>query len=290
MAAPLCRSQRSVARGIKRSPFHGIAWFDFAHHKSLLVVTVDSLWEGEDTVALTPGQGLRKTASFHPRAILVLKTHIMHCGPDPPVRVYVRPSPPTTQLQHTKQSDCLCASLSTNSGLSPLRQSGTMHRRVFNDPGHVHFLTFSCYHKHQFLTDDRVRSWLTDSISTAGSKHNIAIWAYVIMPDHVHMLVHPISEMYSISRFLRDIKEPVRHRLVRYFRDNAPTKLELMKARQGRREVHRLWQAGGGFDRNLTDWDRIQRAIEYIEWNPVRRGFVSTPRTGSGQVRVPERA
>ena len=38
-----------------------------------------------------------------------------------------------------------------------------------------------------------------------------------------------------------------------------------------------MWQAGGGFDRNLTEWDRIHKGIEYIEWNPVRRGLVVDP-------------
>ena len=41
--------------------------------------------------------------------------------------------------------------------------------------------------------------------------------------------------------------------------------------------MHRLWQAGGGFDRNLTDYDRINKAIEYIELNPVRHGYVKDP-------------
>lgn len=152
-----------------------------------------------------------------------------------------------------------------------------MPRHAFNDPGHVHFLTFSCYHRHQFLTDDRVRAWLVDAIELARKKHQFALWAYVIMPDHVHLLINPTNEKYSISDILRDIKEPVSHRLVKYWRDTAPWKLELMKARQGKRKVHRLWQAGGGFDRNLTDWDRIAKAIVYVEWNPVRRGFVGEP-------------
>ncbi|MBI5868912.1 MAG: hypothetical protein HZB43_11620, partial [candidate division Zixibacteria bacterium] len=58
-----------------------------------------------------------------------------------------------------------------------------MPRHAFNAPGHVHFLTFSCYHKHQFLTEDRVRVWLVESIDLARKKHRFALWAYVIMPD-----------------------------------------------------------------------------------------------------------
>ena len=30
-------------------------------------------------------------------------------------------------------------------------------------------------------------------------------------------------------------------------------------------------------DRNLYSLDTIERAIEYIEWNPVRRGYIEEP-------------
>ncbi len=39
-----------------------------------------------------------------------------------------------------------------------------------------------------------------------------------------------------------------------------------------------MWQAGGGYDRNLFNWDTIEKAIDYVEWNPVTRGFVSDPK------------
>ena len=42
----------------------------------------------------------------------------------------------------------------------------------------------------------------------------------------------------------------------------------------GQRTFHWVWQPGGGFDRNLHNRDAIRRAIEYIEYNPVRRGLV----------------
>jgi len=152
-----------------------------------------------------------------------------------------------------------------------------MHPQKYNDPGHVHFLTFSCYHKHQFLTEPNVREWLVESINWAREHDGFALWAYVFMPDHVHMLIHPLHDSYSISTIQRDMKEPVTHRLVQHWRDTAPAKLQLMAARQGQREVYRLWQSGGGYDRNLYDWEMIEKAMDYIEWNPVRRGLVADP-------------
>ncbi|HEX9750149.1 MAG TPA: transposase [candidate division Zixibacteria bacterium] len=152
-----------------------------------------------------------------------------------------------------------------------------MPRRSYNIPGHAHLLTFSCFHKHQFLTDDKVRRHLADSIDLTRRLENFTLWAYVLMPDHVHLLVHPGSDVYSIPRILNRIKSPVAHHFVHEWKETAQQRLRLMLARQGKRVVHRLWQAGGGHDRNLTDWDAIANAMDYIEWNPVRLGLVAEP-------------
>ena len=153
-----------------------------------------------------------------------------------------------------------------------------MKRRSFNSAGHAHFLTFSCFHRRQFLTGDFARICLGESIEFARDRHDFALWAYVFMPDHVHLLIHPHRGQYSIGTILRDIKEQTSRRVIRHVRENTPWKLEAMKARQGRRMVHRLWQAGGGYDRNFFTGETIRKAIEYIEWNPVRRSLVVSPR------------
>lgn len=152
-----------------------------------------------------------------------------------------------------------------------------MALRVYNDPGHAHFLTFSCFHRRQFLTNHLVRTWLSQAIDTARQEHDFALWAYVFMPEHVHLLIHPHRDRYSISNILREIKLPVARSWVAHLHKTNPQRLLSMKARQGKRVVHRLWQAGGGYDRNLFNWEAIARTVDYIEWNPVTRGLVSNP-------------
>ena len=94
-----------------------------------------------------------------------------------------------------------------------------------------------------------------------------------------------------MSLILRDIKEQSARRVIRHLRDSTLWLLKLMRSRQGKRIVHRFWQAGGGYDRNLYSGKLIERAINYIEWNPVRRGYVATPcdwRWSSAQARSGE--
>ena len=152
-----------------------------------------------------------------------------------------------------------------------------MNRQRFNDSAHAHFLTFSCYHRRQFLTDDFARQCLARTISFARARYDFALWAYVFMPEHVHLLIHPRLPEYSVGDILRDIKEQPARQVIQRWRERSPWKLEKMRARQGTREVHRFWQAGGGYDRNLYSQEKINRAVDYIEWNPVRRDIVEEP-------------
>ena len=78
--------------------------------------------------------------------------------------------------------------------------------RRYNDPGHADFLTFSCFRRQPFLLSDRVRHWFIDAIELARQRHQLHLWAYVIMPEHVHLLIYPRADVYSISRILSTLK------------------------------------------------------------------------------------
>ena len=71
--------------------------------------------------------------------------------------------------------------------LNYLRQKArrVMDRRKpckrYNDPGHAHALTFSCFKRQSFLSKDGSRKWLIEAIDRARFKHRFHIWAYVIM-------------------------------------------------------------------------------------------------------------
>jgi len=61
----------------------------------------------------------------------------------------------------------------------------------FNTPGDAHGLTFSCQGNLPLLDCDRVRWSLAHAIEAAKVKHDFEVWAYVIMPNHAHMIVKP---------------------------------------------------------------------------------------------------
>jgi putative transposase len=151
----------------------------------------------------------------------------------------------------------------------------SMRRPALNEPGHAHELTFSCCRRFAFLKAERTCQWLADAIDEARREWDFALWAYVFMPEHVHLLLYPRRPKYDIRIILQKIKEPVGRKAVQYLRGNAPQWLPRITVKRGERLERRFWQAGGGFDRNAVEPQTVLTMIEYIHANPVRRGLAN---------------
>jgi len=152
----------------------------------------------------------------------------------------------------------------------------TCHR--YNHSGHAHALTFSCFGGQPFLDRDRTRQWMLHAIKPAQMEHALDIWAFVIMPEHVHLLFHPRETRYDVSRILTTLKQSVAKRAMHFVKASAPSFLPRMtdKHPNGKTTI-RFWQRGGGYDRNLWSPGYIWETIEYIHDNPVRRGLCNRP-------------
>jgi len=146
----------------------------------------------------------------------------------------------------------------------------------WNWAGHAHELTFSCYLNRPFLSKERTCQYLADAINASRVKHDFDLWAYVFMPDHVHLVIHPRQEHYLIGQILRSIKQPVSRRAVEYLRRDNPDGLKLLATGQ-QDEPYRFWQKGGGYDRNITKVETLLESMRYIHNNPVRKRLAQTP-------------
>ncbi|HUY87776.1 MAG TPA: hypothetical protein VMV10_03485 [Pirellulales bacterium] len=108
----------------------------------------------------------------------------------------------------------------------------------------------------------------------ARQKLDFDVWAYVFMPEHVHLIVHPRRLQYSMADIRKAIKEPVGRKAVAYLRSSGSHWLEKIARRRGRRVEYCFWMSGGGYDRNLVEPSTLLKTIVYIHLNPVRRGLV----------------
>jgi putative transposase len=124
------------------------------------------------------------------------------------------------------------------------------------------------------LSKDRTCQWLANSIDNARDAFDFDLWAYVFMPEHVHLIVHPSRVVYEIEDIRQAIKEPCARDAVAWLVANAPEWLPRISVNKKNRVRRHFWQKGGGYDRNIEEPRTLLEMIGYIHENPVRRRLV----------------
>jgi len=151
-------------------------------------------------------------------------------------------------------------------------------RETWDEPGHAHFVTYSCVRRLPLLSKDRTRRWVVEAIECVRSELRVAVWAYVIMPEHVHLLIHPQDARFQMRRILAGLKRSVSDHAKRHLETEGRTDwLRRLTVSYPSRRVFRFWQPGGGFDHNIFREKTVPAVIDYIQANPVRRGLVRSP-------------
>ena len=138
-------------------------------------------------------------------------------------------------------------------------------------------LTFSCFDRYKFLNSDRTRHWFVEALDAERKNWPIDLWAWVLMPEHVHLLVAPHYPDVAVGQFEGKIKERVARKAIRWLEAYAPEWIPKITVQEGSRTRRRFWQPGGGYDRNIDQFDTLESVIGYFHMNPVRRGLVDRP-------------
>jgi putative transposase len=155
------------------------------------------------------------------------------------------------------------------------------HRKLvrhYDEPGHAHELTFSCYQRLPLLSDPKRCVLLSGAISRALPRCGFELAAFVYMPEHVHLVVVPTCQEARIAKLLFAIKRPFSHRVKRVLAEEGnPLMARLTVRERPGRTAFRFWQEGGGYDRNIRNLETLRTAVEYLHNNPVRRGLCDSP-------------
>jgi putative transposase len=123
----------------------------------------------------------------------------------------------------------------------------------YQQTGEFHFLTFSCYRCRPYLSTVAAMELFEDALERVRLRYLFAVAGYVVMPEHVHLLVN----------------EPRRGLLSR-----AVQALKLSVSMRSRERP--FWQAHY-YDFNVSTHAKFVEKLRYIHRNPVRRGLVAKP-------------
>lgn len=144
-------------------------------------------------------------------------------------------------------------------------------RRRFENPGEARFVTFSCQHRLPLFSNDRIAEAFVDHLGRVRDKLGFGLVAWVVMPEHVHLLALPRSGEAEMPRILQAIKQPFAKRVLHRWRELEAPVLEQLVDDAG---MARFWLRGGGYDRNITSDHEWFEKVDYIHQNPVTRGLV----------------
>jgi putative transposase len=84
-------------------------------------------------------------------------------------------------------------------------------RRIYGR-GHLHFVTFSCYHRLPLLKTARARDIFIRELAKLRDEMSFHVIGYVVMPEHVHLLLSEPPQG-TLSTVLQKLKLRVARRL-----------------------------------------------------------------------------
>ncbi|MCK4359939.1 MAG: transposase [Candidatus Cloacimonetes bacterium] len=139
-------------------------------------------------------------------------------------------------------------------------------KKAFNKG--MYFLTFSI--KRLYYIFDRHNRWdiLLDSLKYCQKYKGLKIYNYVFMLNHIHLIV----KNNDVSGFVRDFKRFTSKELKKNILDTEPKILKLF-IENGE---YNFWQAKNMPEHIFSEKFYITKA-NYIEQNPVRKGYVYQP-------------
>ncbi len=154
-----------------------------------------------------------------------------------------------------------------------------------DEAGHSHFWTISCYRRLQFFHDDGMKRVTVTALWRLRQRFGICLQAYVIMPEHLHVLLYPHrrgdDRPVPISKLLQSFKQHIglfgKQRLRDVWRKQgqlwSPPLNRWAKGEFGKQEIMNT----RGYDRNIFSEHELREKVDYIHKNPLIRGLVPRP-------------
>jgi len=136
---------------------------------------------------------------------------------------------------------------------------------------HARYLTFSTYHQLPLFNNDQIKDAFVNQLQSTREKTGFHLLAWVIMPEHVHLLIWPKLPEYPVSKVSWTIKRNFAKHVIKRLHE---LDADILKELKTPNAQTRFWQRGGGYDRNIHSQDEINEKISYIHMNPVRKGLV----------------
>ncbi len=142
---------------------------------------------------------------------------------------------------------------------------------AYNGPTHLYFITASIVDwKHLFITSEYINIPL-NSLAWLQQQKRILLFAFVIMPSHLHAILKPVSD--SIGAIVQQFGSFTAHEILKKLRiESQKDLLDLFhQKKRDQRHEHSIWQDIQA--KNIYSMDFLQQKMEYIHQNPIAKDW-----------------
>jgi len=141
------------------------------------------------------------------------------------------------------------------------------------EPTQPHFITCTILHWIPIFTRTQTTDIIFESLKYLQKTDNLKIYAYVILENHLHLIV----ESDDIAKSMRSFKAHTAKEILKYLQENNVKsildQLAFYKKAHKKNATYQLWQEGIQPKLIINNKMMIDR-INYTHNNPVKRGYI----------------
>ena len=150
----------------------------------------------------------------------------------------------------------------------------------FHNPDGTYFVTFAVVHWIDVFTRNAYRELFLGSLKYCQDKKGLRIHAYVLMTNHVHLIISTTGD--PLQHIMRDLKKFTSVKLIEAIRDNPSEsrKRWLLKAfrnageKNSNNRIYQFWRQDN-HPIEIRSNKMFDQKLNYIHNNPVEHGFVA---------------
>ncbi len=143
----------------------------------------------------------------------------------------------------------------------------------YDNLGTARFITFSCHDRRALLVaDERIESFL-EELKNARQKYLFKLLGYVVMPNHVHLVIYPSDDI-KIGSVIGEIKSRAARRIGAILKSQGRYNRDMVSVNRDGSHRFVLWKRRC-YDHNCRTPDTVREKIRYCHMNPVKAGLVA---------------
>ena len=153
----------------------------------------------------------------------------------------------------------------------------------FYDDSGTYFLSTSVVEWLDVFTRRRYKDIVIDSLDYCSNHKSLIIYGYVIMSNHIHLLISKSDSKHSFSDIIRDFKKFTAMQIIKTIKDSPDESrrkwmLYMMKKQAEKNSNNTNYQFWKQHNQPIqVEGDWVEEKLNYIHQNPVKAGWVDQP-------------